>query len=365
MQTTDSMSESSYALVSCLDLRSHAPATGKRVASGSFEASPDDTPHPGEDALLLNANVTHPSPPPTSSSSLAVRLETFFRDREKRTLVIDGIVAAILLIYYIISESSSPSVNPWIPGTLAGDYSYPLKAQTVPSWVLPLVALIFPAVIFAVIKIVQKRPTYELTRLVFALISSVFLTALTTNMVKVMVSRPRPNFLSVCFGSATPNYQSNNEYGGFPICTASRSAIKEHLKSFPSGHSSFAAAGLGFLTYYLLGLTKCLSGGYYSTGRLFISVKPSMIALLIGVSRVMDCWHHPSDVVAGLSLGFLIAFLFYRVLYPSVFASDCDIPYSISSGPKQEGPQHTAAATPTDPNQHGPVVNQRPADSPV
>ena len=172
-----------------------------------------------------------------------------------------------------------------------------------------------------------------------------------------MVSRPRPNYLAVCFGSlTTPTYHGSNDFGGFPICTAKPSAVKEHLKSFPSGHSSFAAAGLGFLGFFMMGLTKCFVGGH-TIGRLSISLKPFILALLIGVSRVMDYWHHPTDVVAGLVLGFAIAYLFYRALYPSFFVPDCDIPSRNNSGasPRQEG---------SSPSEHNhSVINTRPLDS--
>lgn len=310
--------------------------------------------------MLLDATASasdHLAPPapsaPPTSLSMAGRLEALFQDKEKRTVLIDGLLAVVLLVSYLVSETGSPSKKTWIPSTLAGTYSYPLLAQTVPSWSLPLIALAFPVAVFVAVKMIQKRSATELTRLIFALCSCVFLTALITNLIKVMVSRPRPNYLTVCFGSSPPAYQGNNTFGGFPICTTSSSAIKEHLKSFPSGHSSFSAAGEGFLTFFLLGVTKCFVGGF-TIGRLFASITPCIFALLIGVSRVMDCWHHPSDVVAGLSLGFVIAYIFYRVLYPSFFALNCDVPLN-SPGSKQG----------SDSNQIGQEIDEKQRDSPV
>ena len=239
-------------------------------------------------------------------------------------LVMDGLLTLKLLIAFLVSETRSPASPPWIPLTLVGKFSYPLLPQTVPSWALPLLALLLPILIFIVVKVVKKRSALELTRLILTLCSSVLLTALITNVIKVTVSRPRPNYLSACFGSSTPSYQGGNSFGGFPICTTG-SNLNEHLKSFPSGHSSFAASGLGFLTYYLLGLTKCYAGPS-STGRLVLSLLPTLVAILVGISRVKDSWHHPSDVAVGLGLGFLISFLFYRILYGSFSQRDCDIP---------------------------------------
>lgn len=38
------------------------------------------------------------------------------------------------------------------------------------------------------------------------------------------------------------------------------------------------------------------------------------------------CRHHPSDVITGLCLGFGIAFIIYRQMYPSLTHPNCDQP---------------------------------------
>jgi membrane-associated phospholipid phosphatase len=39
---------------------------------------------------------------------------------------------------------------------------------------------------------------------------------------------------------------------------------------------------------------------------------PALAALLVGISRVTDYWHHPTDVAAGLLLGCGVSWLCYR-----------------------------------------------------
>jgi hypothetical protein len=39
---------------------------------------------------------------------------------------------------------------------------------------------------------------------------------------------------------------------------------------------------------------------------------PALAALSVGISRVTDYWHHPTDVAAGLLLGCAVSWLCYR-----------------------------------------------------
>eukprot|EP00461_Guttulinopsis_vulgaris_P007637 UN07687 len=41
---------------------------------------------------------------------------------------------------------------------------------------------------------------------------------------------------------------------------------------------------------------------------------PIIIAGLIAISRIIDFWHHPDDVLAGSVLGTCCAFLTYRII---------------------------------------------------
>jgi membrane-associated phospholipid phosphatase len=46
--------------------------------------------------------------------------------------------------------------------------------------------------------------------------------------------------------------------------------------------------------------------------RMVVAAAPAVGALAVGVSRYTDYWHHWSDVLAGLLLGFGMAWLAYR-----------------------------------------------------
>ena len=68
----------------------------------------------------------------------------------------------------------------------------------------------------------------------------------------------------------------------------------------------------------------CTRGG--SCGRrlwkLSVAATPWTIALLIGLSRIADYWHHWSDVAAGACIGNLAAYFAYRLRYPPPWVGD-------------------------------------------
>lgn len=106
---------------------------------------------------------------------------------------------------------------------------------------------------------------------------------------------------------------------GHPHCTNPNEAmVLDARKSFPSGHSSMSAAGLGFLTMYAFGKL----GSFHAFApvedryaRWMVALSPSFVAIIVGATRVMDNKHHWQDVVTGLLLGFVLAWAAYRLHY--------------------------------------------------
>jgi site-specific recombinase len=66
-------------------------------------------------------------------------------------------------------------------------------------------------------------------------------------------------------------------------------------------------------------------------------VLPMSYSIWVGTTRIIDYWHHPSDVIAGLCLGFLMGNVGYHVHFPNplvdfalaVFAIACREPRTI------------------------------------
>jgi membrane-associated phospholipid phosphatase len=179
---------------------------------------------------------------------------------------------------------------------------------------------------------------FSICELVSAFAMSIGLSEGMTVMIKQWVQRRRPNFYQLC-GFSTTALQ----------CTASPpSIVVEAQLSFPSGHSSLVACGMTFMSLYLHRIVSTsmkasgngLSGNGHDDSSSSSSSSSSSIslaqffsktlcplcyALFVASSRVVDYWHHPSDVVAGLILGSLSSYLTFRFWFPttsSIFNTD-------------------------------------------
>jgi len=148
----------------------------------------------------------------------------------------------------------------------------------------------------------------EAAATVSGLLTSWGLTNLLTTVTKVVVHRRRPNFYSLCkFDWETLQCTSTPHH----ICGA-------HY-SFVSGHSSLSAAAMVFLSCYIVGKILHASSSYRRRTRIFWSVLICSTlcswAVYVATTRVLDHWHHVTDVSAGLLVGAATA----RAVYCSYF----------------------------------------------
>jgi diacylglycerol diphosphate phosphatase/phosphatidate phosphatase len=115
------------------------------------------------------------------------------------------------------------------------------------------------------------------------------------------------------------------------VCTETDShTLHDGWRSFPSGHSSFAFAGLGFLSLFLAGQLHALRPRT-DLARGLLALAPLLGAALIAISRCEDYRHDVYDVTIGSILGFLVAHFSYRRYYPALRSSRCDRPYPAPS----------------------------------
>lgn len=120
-----------------------------------------------------------------------------------------------------------------------------------------------------------------------------------TQLLKHWVLRRRPNFYALC-GFNMDTLQCENEYH----------EVLEAQMSFPSGHSSLSWCGMVVLTFFLL--KRRQNGG----GKFFFfvcAVLPLSFATFVSSSRIVDHWHHVSDVLTGVFLGCLWGTIGYHI----------------------------------------------------
>ena len=136
--------------------------------------------------------------------------------------------------------------------------------------------VVFAALIPTLLVIYATPPDGLRAARVLALGEALALAEAVTMILKAIAGRPRPIYYALIAEGSS-----------------------EARRSFPSGHSSCAAAGLGFASLALGGAPRV-------HGRaigLALALAPSLLALWVGVTRIQDHWHWPTDVAAGLAIG--------------------------------------------------------------
>ncbi|AQK97639.1 Lipid phosphate phosphatase 2-like [Zea mays] len=220
----------------------------------------------------------------------------------------------IVLILLAVLDGVLNIIEPFhrfVGSEMMTDLRYPMKGNTVPFWAVPIIGIIGPMVIITVIYF-KKRNVYDLHHAILGLLFSVLITAVLTDAIKDGVGRPRPDFFWRCFPDGKPEY---NNFTTGAICHGQASVIKEGHKSFPSGHTSWSFAGLGFLSWYLAGKIKVFDRRGH-VAKVCIVLSPLLLAALVAVSRVDDYWHHWQDVCTGGLLGFTVASICYLQFFP-------------------------------------------------
>ncbi|GLT69203.1 hypothetical protein SLA2020_413720 [Shorea laevis] len=226
----------------------------------------------------------------------------------------DWVILILLAVIEIILYLIRP-FHRFVGKDMMTDLKYPFKHDTVPAWSVPLYAVLLPIAIFVLFYTCRARgDVYDLHHSILGLLFSVLITGVLTDAIKDGVGRPRPDFFYRCFPDGKDLYDKWGEV----VCHGKDSVIKEGHKSFPSGHTSWSFAGLGFLSLYLSGKVKVFDRRGH-VAKLCIVLLPLLLAALVGVSRVNDYWHHWQDVFAGGVLGLVVATFCYRQFFPNPY----------------------------------------------
>lgn len=188
-------------------------------------------------------------------------------------------------------------------------------------------ALFIPLGVLIAYNLLQHstRAKHEVTYIAFAI--SICLASFLTDIIKNAVGRPRPDLLDRCQPAAgtLPNVLVTID-----VCTAPADhQLHDGWRSFPSGHSSFSFAGLGFLSIFLAGQLHVFrySAGGRDLGRALLCLFPLIGAAMIAISRCEDYRHDVYDVTIGSALGMTVAYWSYRRHWPALASPNCHEPY--------------------------------------
>lgn len=273
----------------------------------------------------LNLEVTMARSPMRrrSGSGSSSRIVRFWR----RSYAADWFGLLLIAVGYIILLINEPFHRMFSLDDRRIQYPY-AEVERVPLPMLFTYSLALPIVVITSFTLVSsskgKDKWHQLHVSILGLLLTLQFTSFFTDLVKNGVGRPRPDLIARCKPEkGTPEH----ELVSYLVCTEKdHHVLHDGFRSFPSGHSSFAFAGLGYLSLFLLGQTHALRKGS-DVGRMLVGILPTLGALAIAISRTEDYRHDVYDVTTGSIIGAIVAIYTYRRYFPPLVSPNADIPY--------------------------------------
>ncbi|KAK1759891.1 diacylglycerol pyrophosphate phosphatase 1 [Echria macrotheca] len=214
------------------------------------------------------------------------------------------------------------------------------EVERVPIGLDLVYAVLVPLIVLTVYNTATQASSHKHHVAILGLAIAMALTVCLTDIIKNTVGRPRPDLLSRCRPKqGTPH----DALVSIDVCTQTdHHTLHDGWRSFPSGHSSFSFAGLGYLSLFLAGQMRIFAhgAGVSTVGehteklvrgdlvRSLVCLGPLLGALMIAISRCQDYRHDVYDVCVGALLGWTVTYWSYRRYWPRLGSSRCDEPYA-------------------------------------
>ncbi|KAL2187701.1 acid phosphatase/Vanadium-dependent haloperoxidase [Thermothelomyces heterothallicus CBS 203.75] len=280
-------------------------------------------------------------PRPTSGVDPSGGIVGSFSRFWQRTYASDHIGFVLLLVGYLLLQFF---VEPFHRMFSLNDLriSFPhAEVERVPLLHDFVYALFLPLGVLILANLATHAPPHKHHVTVLGLAISLILASFLTDVIKNAVGRPRPDLLARCVPRPdTPR----DVLVTIDVCTQTdHHTLHDGWRSFPSGHSSFAFAGLGYLSLFLAGQMRIFAhggGGGASAGdkveklvrgdllRALLCGAPLLGATMIAISRCQDYRHDVYDVCVGGLLGWTAAYWSYRRYWPRLGSWRCEEPYA-------------------------------------
>ncbi|KAH9461962.1 hypothetical protein MJO28_003278 [Puccinia striiformis f. sp. tritici] len=241
--------------------------------------------------------------------------------------VIDwGVGLAAIVVSKLYLETASPyhrDLSVYFHDT---DYHWSLRSEQVPDEWLHHLSVTLPVLLLIILTLITyPRGGIHLIPMLhhslLGLLVAHSMAIVPTDILKIWIGELRPDFFSRCA------YSEDTK-----ICKPffhNHKLMESGRKSFPSGHSSTAFAGLTFLALWIAGRNGAFAlggDGLRAAGplqsrllRLLVAIIWLVIAIWIAVTRIQDHRHHPRDVIAGGIIGIISASIGYLFYFPSPF----------------------------------------------
>merc|ERR1711881_582880 len=230
-----------------------------------------------------------------------------------------GLVTVYILIQFFIE----PFHRMFFLDNIAIQYPH-AEVERVSVFWLFVYALFLPIGILLLLTLLIHPSPHKTHVTLLGLAIFFILTIVLTDIIKNAVGRPRPDLIARCKPQkGTPLHQLVT----FETCTEKdHHTLHDGWRSFPSGHSSTAFSGLGYLSLVLAGQLHVLRPRT-DLAKALVAIAPLVGAALIAISRCEDYRHDVWDVTAGSALGFVVALFSYKRYFPPLRKRNCDVPY--------------------------------------
>ncbi|KAF3207137.1 hypothetical protein TWF679_008487 [Orbilia oligospora] len=266
------------------------------------------------------------SPMPSSSSvfSSASRLWRYFSQTSRAGDYLGLLLLAASNVALMVTEPFHKMFTIDDPRL---KYPHALIERVSVPYLLVLAVLVPLGTIVAWSGVLQKGKHFLQSSLL-GLGNSLLLASFITDFIKQGVGRPRPDLIDRCQPREdTPH----NELVTFKVCyQTNHHILHDGFRSFPSGHSSTAFAGLFYLSLFLTGQFFAFRPGA-DLVRACAAFSATILAGYIALSRLEDYRHDYADVSVGSWIGILCAYFSYRRYFHPLRSARCNEPYKLSS----------------------------------
>lgn len=242
----------------------------------------------------------------------------------------------VFLLDTYINHFSPPFQRQFVINDISINHPFAEHERVPNEWNI-VYSLFVPIVIISTLTILLAHPKHKLYVgyiSILGLLVSFFVNGLITDILKNWIGRHRPDFIARCIPS--PDAPLDTLVFAKDVCTTTNIArLEDGFRTTPSGHSSTAFSGLGYLSLWLSGQLLSehpLSGSW----RKLLSFVPIICASLIALSRTEDYRHHFVDVILGSTLGFTVAYTTYRKNFPKLTSPVAFKPILDDSGVKAD-----------------------------
>ncbi|TGO34466.1 hypothetical protein BHYA_0196g00220 [Botrytis hyacinthi] len=229
----------------------------------------------------------------------------------------------LLTAYILIEFLQEPFHRMFFINNINIQYPHALVERVPVGWNL-IYAGVIPCITLAVWLGISRANLHKYHVTMLGFFIGLVLTSFITDVIKNAVGRPRPDLISRC--KPTPETPENKLVTIHVCSEKDHHTLHDGWRSFPSGHSSFAFAGLGYLAFFFAGQTHVFRPRT-DLGRVLLALAPLLGAAMIAISRCEDYRHDVYDVTCGSILGISLAYFSYRRYFPRLHSSKCHEPY--------------------------------------